>query len=99
MPLPSLHGCHIGPVLERLAEVADVTCDILIALYREWDDGLKQGSVSRVQDTANGGAGAAAGAGAGAGAGREGRGLRLTIQQRVNQGCDFKTRPDMLPQL
>jgi hypothetical protein len=31
---------HVGPVFERLREVADAARDVLVALYRERNDGL-----------------------------------------------------------
>ena len=33
-------GLHVGPVLERLREVADAARDVFVALYRERNDGL-----------------------------------------------------------
>lgn len=37
------HGHDIGPVLQRLVEVADVARDVLVAGDGEWNEGLGEG--------------------------------------------------------
>ena len=35
------HGGYVGPILEGLAEIANVAGDVLVTLYRKGNDGLK----------------------------------------------------------
>lgn len=86
-----LEGLHVGPVLERLPEVADVALDVGMALDGVGDNGLDVGAgwggglVSLSLRTR-----------------RHGHAPdkeKLTMKQKVNHGCSLMTRALWLPQL